>query len=86
MSRVEAAPDELWQADAECRKHDPELFFESPQYRRPEGWDPFAEARRICALCPVTVPCLELALRNRDQHGFYAGTTPDDRAGMRRAS
>lgn len=83
MSRIDTEPDEPWQVRAACRGSDPEVFYDQGRRGYPTGWDPWAEARVICARCTVTVPCLELALRSRDDHGFYAGTTPDDRRLMR---
>jgi WhiB family redox-sensing transcriptional regulator len=83
VSRIEAEP-EPWQERAACRSADPEVFYDHGRRGLPEGWDVWFEARPYCARCPVTVPCLELALSSRDDHGFYAGTTPADRRSMRR--
>lgn len=44
-----------------------------------------AEAKAICARCPVQVECLEYALENREQYGVWGGTTRDERKAMLRA-
>jgi WhiB family redox-sensing transcriptional regulator len=41
-------------------------------------------ARRQCSGCPVSLECLELALR-RGGGGVWGGTTTDERASIRRA-
>jgi hypothetical protein len=43
-----------------------ELFFSD----RPTE---LAAAQRICAACPVRVPCLEIALRDRHEWGVWGG-------------
>jgi len=37
------------------------------------------QARAICAECPHRVRCLELALDNGELHGFWGGTSPNER-------
>lgn len=63
-----------WKADAACIGMDPDLFF--PAQDAPEAW---VTARVICAGCPVRLPCLEYALRNREKFGIWAGTTYRER-------
>jgi WhiB family redox-sensing transcriptional regulator len=43
-----------------------------------------AEALALCATCPVRAQCLEYALRNKETHGIWGGTTADQRRRMRR--
>lgn len=64
-----------WMDDALCAQTDPELFF-------PEGV-PTREAIRTCRACPVSVQCLEEALRWPDSQGVWAATTEADRKRMR---
>lgn len=37
------------------------------------------EVLRICADCPVIQQCHDFAVGNKEQHGFWAGTTPRER-------
>jgi WhiB family redox-sensing transcriptional regulator len=78
--RVDHA-DTWWAAKAACRDVDPELFFPKPGQN-------VASAKRICASCPVRMPCLEFALTavstSVDDHGVYGGTTERERRRLRR--
>lgn len=71
--------DEDWRVLAECANWEPELWF--PDH------DPgaLAEARRVCAGCPVSLDCLEYALGNPKEEGVWAGTTVSQRDRIRRA-
>lgn len=76
-----------WTEDAACTTWPPELWFA-------EGTSDHATAdralaRHICATCPVTTQCLDLALtaETGSRHfrwGIYAGTTPRERARIAR--
>ena len=66
-----------WAAEAACRGRT-ELFFppagERPQARvRRE-----ADARELCAACPVAAPCRAYARIHRE-HGFWGGESEDER-------
>jgi WhiB family transcriptional regulator, redox-sensing transcriptional regulator len=63
---------ERWKRDARCRGADPAKWF-------PGAHESAAEAKRICAECPVQVDCLEYALANGEKFGIWAGTNKDDR-------
>lgn len=67
-----------WRALARCRDiADPEIFFptaESGHLLETE----VAEARKVCAGCPVTEQCLAFA-RERLPHGIAGGLTPAER-------
>lgn len=41
------------------------------------------EARRICLSCPVRADCYRHAMRH-ERYGIWAGTSPRDRARIRR--
>lgn len=43
---------------------------------------PPGDAERLCSGCPVTSRCLATALRNREEHGVWGGTTPKQRRAM----
>jgi WhiB family redox-sensing transcriptional regulator len=75
----EPAPDpDDWAADAAC-KGKVHLFFglngERPERRiRRE-----AAARKVCAECPVLMPCRAAARANRE-NGFWGGESEEERA------
>ena len=57
---------------------DPELFFPiSYSGKAPEQ---VAEAKAICAACPVRRECLAFALRTQQFHGIWGGMTEEERA------
>jgi WhiB family redox-sensing transcriptional regulator len=74
-----------WQEQAACIGADPELFWQEPVKGRPGAapTDPHAEARAICAVCPVIAQCLKWATDNRE-YGFLGGMTPAERESARR--
>lgn len=65
-----------WRASAVCAQTDMELFF-------PEKGGQAAPAKQLCAVCPVRVECLAVALEQREL-GVWGGTTESERARMRR--
>jgi hypothetical protein len=73
--------DRTWQSNAACRDApDPDIFF-------PNQGDHGDEAKAVCADCPVAAPCLTFALKvNQGTYdfGIYGGTTPQERARLRR--
>jgi WhiB family redox-sensing transcriptional regulator len=74
-----------WVTRALCRRHsNPDLWFASPQSLTTR------EAKRWCAQCPVTAPCLAEALAIEDRlieserWGVRGGLTPDERRPLAR--
>jgi WhiB family transcriptional regulator, redox-sensing transcriptional regulator len=65
-----------WLSAAACRSTDPELFF--PLSESGKALEQIAEAKVICAACPVRHQCLEFALRTRSQ-GIWGGLTELER-------
>jgi WhiB family transcriptional regulator, redox-sensing transcriptional regulator len=65
-----------WRLAAACRSADPELFF--PLSGSGKAREEIAEAKAICAGCPVRRQCLEFALRTRPQ-GIWGGLTELER-------
>jgi WhiB family transcriptional regulator, redox-sensing transcriptional regulator len=64
-----------WVTEAECRKYDPNMFFDfgTGDARRKKVND----AKKICWSCPVIRECL---LQNLDvPYGMFAGLMPRDR-------
>lgn len=69
-----------WQDLAACRGADPNLFF-PPQHQelKEERIAREAQAKAICAQCPVRRSCLEFALTTREPHGVWGGMSETDR-------
>jgi WhiB family redox-sensing transcriptional regulator len=72
-----------WQYRAACRGEDAEIFF-APNYfeRKEEKEAREAQAKAICARCPVRPECLEYALRNREPHGIWGGLNESERKAL----
>ena len=66
-----------WRAAAACRTVDPELFFPTAE-AGPVYEAQVAEAKAVCARCPVRAACLTEALR-RIPDGICGGLTPTER-------
>lgn len=72
LATREAYPDFV-DDDAKCADAElAELFFPGA------GVSP-EPAKAICRHCPHRQPCLEWALENRQKHGVWGGTTPQER-------
>ncbi len=72
---------EHWTDLAACRGVDPELFY--PISTTGPAVDQVAEAKQVCAGCPVTTDCLNWALRAGEPIGIWGGTTPEERRYLR---
>lgn len=74
-------PDD-WRERSACLDEDPELFFLAgdgstiTEAKRAQ----IAEAKAVCARCPVKAECLEWAI-SIDAVGVFGGTTEDERRG-----
>ncbi|HVW40937.1 MAG TPA: WhiB family transcriptional regulator [Amycolatopsis sp.] len=66
-----------WRHRAACRDEDPELFF--PVSEMGPGARQVAQAKAVCARCPVRSDCLSHALDNGLDHGIFGGTTESER-------
>ncbi len=73
---------ESWMSKAACIGWPPTWWFPETAvaYEAPET----EKAKRICYMCPVRHKCLQWALKHTDQHGIYAGLTPEQRRQVRR--
>lgn len=69
-----------WQESAACRYEDPELFY--PIGTRDVSSVHTAQAKRVCARCPVKSECLSEALRDRIRYGIWGGKTEHEREQM----
>lgn len=63
---------------AECRNHDPDLFFPTS--------DPvivyevqIEAAKAVCRHCPIMGPCRRWALDTAQRHGVWGGLSPAER-------
>jgi WhiB family redox-sensing transcriptional regulator len=76
---VTVEPD-VWREQAACRGMDPAIFFPEDT-----GGDPYAEARKVCASCPVQVECREYAISAYERAGMWGGWTWNRRRDARSA-
>jgi WhiB family redox-sensing transcriptional regulator len=72
------AADTAWMTDAACRGAPSKVFFV-------ERGMSAADARAICAGCPVTTECLDYALTHRIREGIWGGVDEKGRRRLRRA-
>jgi WhiB family redox-sensing transcriptional regulator len=78
LSLAEVLRRPAWMADAACRGMPASTFFIDPGGNA-------EPARAVCAGCPTRQPCLAYAL-SENMPGIWAGTTPRQRAAMRRTA
>jgi WhiB family transcriptional regulator, redox-sensing transcriptional regulator len=86
LSRAADAPgrDEgYWRRRAACRGEEPELFFPVGS-AGPAALAQIAEAKKICARCPVRQACLVFAMATGQEYGIWGGLTEDERSQLRR--
>lgn len=74
-----------WTERAACRgAAEPDLWF--PVSEVGPGARQVAEAKAVCAACPVREDCLAFALAEGLDAGVFGGTTPTERRKLRRAA
>jgi WhiB family transcriptional regulator, redox-sensing transcriptional regulator len=71
-----------WRVHAACRGEEPELFF--PVASTGPALEQIAEAKEVCARCPVREACLDFALSTGQGYGIWGGLTEDERRSLRR--
>ena len=71
-----------WRERAACKDLPTELFF--PNGEGDSVAEQVAEARAVCAVCPVREDCLEFAITTRQDDGIWGGLTEEERRRMRR--
>jgi WhiB family transcriptional regulator, redox-sensing transcriptional regulator len=74
--------EEDWRSAAACWSADPDLFFPVSAFGK--ALEQVAQAKAICARCPVRRQCLAFALRTRQVHGVWGGTSEEERDFIRR--
>ncbi len=74
-----------WQRQAACAGRWDLFFAEEAEYPH-EREAREAEAKALCAGCPVSRPCLEyrLSFESQADDGLWSGLGPAERANMRR--
>jgi WhiB family redox-sensing transcriptional regulator len=66
--------EDMWQAKAACRGPNTALFFPPSHFERKDDRESReSKAKAICAVCDVRTPCLEYAIRSKEQHGIWGG-------------
>lgn len=65
--------DHHWTTYSACNEVDPELMF---PHERDRGW--IAEAKAVCAKCPVIEQCIEQRAKTGDQYGVWGGMTAEE--------
>ena len=73
-----------WRDEAACRDADTDLFFGPAAEFVTARQQREAEAKAICAGCPVRLECLAYALDSGEAYGVWGGATEDERRAMRR--
>lgn len=74
-----------WMADALCRQVGSDIFYaEAPDNLRGKflaAWtrNANAEAKSVCARCPVRDDCLDHAIATDERWGIWGGMTPTER-------
>jgi WhiB family redox-sensing transcriptional regulator len=80
MTQVIAVQGTDWRHRSACRNEDPELFH--PVGSHGPALFQIAEAKAVCALCPVKTECLEWALA-MGVDGVWGGTSDEERRAIK---
>jgi WhiB family transcriptional regulator, redox-sensing transcriptional regulator len=70
-----------WAARGACLSGDPDLFF--PITSSGPALPQIAQAKAVCARCPVRIDCLSYALATGQDAGVWGGTTAEERREIR---
>jgi WhiB family transcriptional regulator, redox-sensing transcriptional regulator len=70
-----------WASHGACLDSDPDLFF--PIAPSGPALQQAAQAKAICAHCPVRLDCLSYALDTGQDAGVWGGTTEEERRQIR---
>jgi WhiB family redox-sensing transcriptional regulator len=71
-----------WQGASACRGMDTEIFYAADFARGAPKRKAEAEAKAICAECPVTEQCLTRAIQIGEPHGIWGGLNPEERLAL----
>jgi hypothetical protein len=70
-----------WRRLAACRRMGSSSFVPSTDVRAEQE-----AAKEVCARCCVVLPCLAYAMTDASLQGVWGGTTPQERAQIRRSA
>lgn len=72
-----------WQLRAACRGPHAAVFYPPTTFeRRDEKAAREVRAKEICRTCPVKQPCLDYALKIRENHGIWGGLSEAERRNL----
>jgi WhiB family redox-sensing transcriptional regulator len=71
-----------WMSRGACRGEDPDIFF--PVGNAGPALTQTAEAKAVCARCPVMDACLDWALSRPERSGVWGGMSGEERDAIRR--
>lgn len=74
-----------WQLRAACRDVDVAMFFHPDRERGPNRAARDAEAKRVCARCPVIAECRRHALAVQEPYGVWGGLSEAERVRILRS-
>lgn len=60
-----------------CKGQDPRLWF-------PSQGGSHERAKAVCQVCPARADCLDWAMQTNERNGVWGGTSPNERALLRR--
>ena len=72
--------DTSWHTQAACTTADTAIFYPAQGSGHKKDW---AAAKAICDDCPVKQPCLQYAMRTKQEDGLWGGLTPTQRRSLR---
>jgi WhiB family redox-sensing transcriptional regulator len=64
-----------WRRWAACREIPTKVFFPAGNFARMEE----KQAKTVCAICPVRLPCLTFALEHDETFGIWGGLSERER-------
>lgn len=82
---VEDEPRPDWRDHAACLDKDPENWFPVSELESGIALAHIESVKAICSGCPVIDSCLLWALNTQQQFGIWGGTTPKERANLKRS-
>lgn len=85
MRRNSLPVDTSWHNQGACRDADDTLFFHPYGETGPAKRSRIADAKAICAKCPMAQICRDQARERREQHGTWGGESEDERVAWLRA-
>jgi WhiB family redox-sensing transcriptional regulator len=73
---------DYWKPRALCSEFDAQLFF--PVGVTGDAEAQITRAKSVCSRCPVSMQCLEFALRTNQEYGIWGGRDEEERRVIRR--